>query len=54
MQYKKQIVELVSVCWYSTATFGASLLAERTSLRDMSQVAAALDAAIPGMRGDAG
>jgi hypothetical protein len=54
MQYKKQIVDLVSVCWYSTATFGASLLASRNTMGEMSEVAAALDAAIPGMRGDAG
>ena len=54
MQIKKRTIDLVSVCWYSSATFGASLLAERTSLGEMSEVAAALDAAIPAMRGDGG
>jgi hypothetical protein len=50
----EQQVEFMFVCWYSTPTFGASLLATRDSMGGMSEVAAALDAAIPGMRGDAG
>lgn len=49
MLYKKSVLTDVDVCWYSTPAFGASLLVIDKA-ESMADVAAALDAAVPGMR----
>jgi hypothetical protein len=50
MVYHKTVLPMVDVCWYSTPTFGASLLTTEGNVESMAQVAAALDADVPGMR----
>ena len=50
LMLEKKVAPMLDVCWYSTPTFGASLLITLGDVEPMAQVAAALDAAVPGMR----
>jgi hypothetical protein len=50
MQLGKQVIKSVIVCWYSSADFGASILALGWPSSDMQAMATALDAVIPSMR----
>lgn len=52
MEYKEKVVTSVVVCWHSTGSFGASLLATSGAFADMAGQASALEAVIPLMRGD--
>jgi len=51
LMHGKAVLSSLIVCWYDTPTFGASLLASINAITSMDEVAAALEEAIPAMRG---
>lgn len=50
LKFGKSVLTSMTVCWYSTPSFGASLLVSQGAGLSMPEVAEALEAAIPGMR----